>query len=113
LKHHIKTGVLVENSILLANDKNVHSGDYQNSWVAEAYGEFSSIVGRENFPCLFGRSALKRYSMKFLFVSQNNHNKNLLAGLLAYTKFVRETSLHDRLYSPLIVIFEKKRFSLS
>lgn len=53
---------------------------------------------------------MKRASLKLLFVSADDHETDLVGGLKSYTAFVRATSVDDRLYSPLVVIFEPTGF---
>lgn len=107
----IFTGVIVDQRVADQWLVGVSDTDQSNMWVAEAYRDFVQVVSGEGFPCLFGRSGLKRGSLKLLFVSSDHHETELVAGLASYTDFVRATPVDDRLYSPLIVIFEPKGFA--
>ncbi|WON80610.1 YqcI/YcgG family protein [Acinetobacter sp. UGAL515B_02] len=102
-----KSGIIVEQSDIEMK-ANFNNGSLLScNWMIEAYINFSNILSQNNFPCLFGRSAYKRKSLKFLFV---NEIIDLQKGLLLYTDFIKKTPLEERLYSPLIITFRRIGF---
>lgn len=110
MPYRTTSGVLVDQRALAAYD-NGQPGDAPASvWTLEAYRDFISILVRQDFPCLFGKRALKSQTLKFLFISEMDNARDLIRGMLAYTRFVRSTPLDERLYSPLIVVFQQADF---
>ncbi|MFW1675384.1 YqcI/YcgG family protein [Acinetobacter baumannii] len=104
----IRSGVLVDQVTL---EKQINSNGSPwliDKWMATAYADFSKVLSQNDFPCLFGRSANKRKTLKFLFVQETF---DLVIGMLAYTAFIKATPLEERLFNPLIVIFQKTGFS--
>lgn len=77
------------------------------SWQVEAYQDFAKHLQNEGFPCLFGKSALKRKTLKLLFVDAGQNERQLASGIRGFTEFTRQVPAKERLYSPLIVIFDQ------
>jgi len=80
-------------------------------WMAQAYQQFENILSDKGFPCLFGRRANKSGSCLLLFISRDEERAQLRDGMQAYVKFIHSTALQKRLFSPLIILFEKNDFS--
>lgn len=80
------------------------------NWMLGAYKKFIDILSSKDFPCLFGKQAVKAQSLKILFVSESTHLSDWVNGVLSYTSFVKTTPIKERLYSPLVVFFEKNSF---
>lgn len=78
------------------------------SWHADAVKDFTERLGRDDFPCLFARRAWNSCSILFLFCGRDEAGgfRDFLAGLTEFTRFVKDTALADRLFSPLVVFFE-------
>ncbi|WP_236534246.1 YqcI/YcgG family protein, partial [Pseudomonas syringae] len=91
---------------LLASDTAVEMG-----WKVQAYQQFEQVLSDKGFPCLFGRRANKSGSCLLLFIPCMHEQQTLRDGMQAYVKFVNDTALEDRLFNPLIVIFEKNDFN--
>lgn len=104
----VESGVVVDQRVLLEHADPGGAVCRADDWTMEAYADFSAILSRDNFPCLFGRNSLKRETLKFLFVRGADE---LVAGVLAYTAFVKATPLAERLYTPLVIIFEQTGFA--
>lgn len=103
-----RLGVIVDQNALEEQINSNESIWLIDKWMATAYANFSNVLSQRYFPCLFGRSAHKRKSLKFLFVQESYE---LIRGILDYTAFIKTTPLEERLYSPLIVIFKQTGFS--
>lgn len=103
----IRTGVIVE-QCFLSERCDCSAFPHSRDWTSAAYAGFAAVLSRSDFPCLFGRKAFWRESLKFLFV---RGAADLVAGVLAYTTFVKTTSLDTRLYSPLVIVFKHDGFA--
>ncbi|BAJ79392.1 hypothetical protein ACMV_00450 [Acidiphilium multivorum AIU301] len=81
----------------------------ESRWFADAFHGFLQIVDEDGFPCLFAKKSLKDKSPLFLFCEPcvGEEGMELHAGLLRYTRFVRDTVVVKRLYTPLIVFFHQ------
>ncbi|WP_024646013.1 YqcI/YcgG family protein [Pseudomonas syringae] len=104
-----KSEMLLRQSVvrqLLASDTAIEMG-----WRVQAYRQFEQVLSDQGFPCLFGRRANKSGSCLLLFIPEKHERQTLCEGLQAYVNFVNETPLEDRLFNPLIVIFEKNDFN--
>lgn len=104
----IRPGVIVDQNAL---EKQINSNESPwllEKWMASAYENFSTVLSHKHFPCLFARSAHKRETLKFLFVQETF---DLIIGMLAYTAFIKTTLLEERLFNPLIVIFQQTGFN--
>lgn len=83
------------------------------AWKMGAVKEITSILAEENFPCVFARRSNSLQGINFLFVDTVNpysfdseYNKDILiSGLQEYTNFCHAALAKDRLFSPLIIIF--------
>ncbi|KPX41892.1 YqcI/YcgG family protein [Pseudomonas syringae pv. tagetis] len=80
-------------------------------WKVQAYRQFEQVLSDKGFPCLFGRRANKSGSCLLLFIPVEHDRQTLCAGLQEYVRFVNDTPLEERLFNPLIVIFEKNDFN--
>ncbi|RMN40457.1 hypothetical protein SAMN05444506_107237 [Pseudomonas syringae] len=80
-------------------------------WRVQAYRQFEQVLSDKGFPCLFGRRANKSGSCLLLFIPCEHEQQALRDGMEEYVKFVNDTPLEDRLFNPLIVIFEKNDFN--
>lgn len=72
----------------------------------DAVEGFKSTLDEADFPCLFARKAQKQESIRFLFVRENCLEQDLVDGVSQYLRFVKNTELKERLYSPLVVFFQ-------
>lgn len=98
-------GVLT-NQFSLEENYNRSECNNHRSWVLDAYEDFISVLQNKAFPCLFGRNALKKKSLIFLFVSEEERLYDLKLGVTQYINFVKNVPVEQRLHSPLIIIFE-------
>ena len=75
--------------------------------VRAAYSEIGDALNNPAFPCLFAKRAWRDHSARFLYCAdeQCGGQSHFHDGVLAYTQFVKNTPLHDRLFCPLIAVF--------
>ncbi|WJV62685.1 YqcI/YcgG family protein [Pectobacteriaceae bacterium C52] len=106
----ITAGKLHQQSDIQMIAKDYLPGQMQEDWSIKAYSEFNNILNNGHFPCLFGRHAFKNTSLIFTFVTQQNPQSDLINSMMNYTKFVRDVPVKQRLYSPLVLFFEKQDF---
>lgn len=104
-----KSEMLLRQSVvrqLLESDTALEMG-----WRVRAYKQFEQVLSDKGFPCLFGRRANKSGSCLLLFIPVEQEQQTLCDGMREYVEFVNDTPLEDRLFNPLIVIFEKNDFT--
>jgi uncharacterized protein len=79
------------------------------SWRKKALEDFSKKLADDKFPCVFARKAWNNASIRFLFCEKQGtyEYSDFLSGLIEYTKFVRDTEIEKRLFSPLVVFFSE------
>jgi len=76
------------------------------NWMTSSFSDIEKKLNDSAFPCLFSKRAYKGQKSKFLFVSENDLENNLVNGLVEYTNFIKTASDKELTQSPLIVIFE-------
>lgn len=83
-------------------------------WKKEALNNFLQNVENPLFPCLFGKKSVKEKTYIPFFYSATKTGKNeLFNAFIEYTEFVKKTVLKDRIYTPLIVFFDRELESLA
>ncbi|HDQ0502938.1 TPA: YqcI/YcgG family protein [Escherichia coli] len=82
-----------------------------DEWIINAYRDISNIISRKDFPCLFGKHAWKLGSVLFAFIQNNDIEHQLVNALIELTNRVKNLPQEDRIYSPLLCVFENSNFS--
>lgn len=107
---------------MLSNGKVVIQSDLRNltrdhistyrvdDWRIEAFSNIISCLESQDFPCLFGRNALRKESLRFAFIGEHNSVNELTSVMTEFTKSIADTNITDRLYSPMLIIFKKADF---
>ncbi len=83
------------------------------NWEKRAVSEIVKTLQEETFPCVFAQRANDLRNLLFVFVSTDNSKEynsdyaldDLLKGLIEYTEFCKKIPTRERLYFPLIIIF--------
>nr|WP_240116335.1 YqcI/YcgG family protein [Erwinia endophytica] len=84
--------------------------DSASDWRLEGFKDISDRLNDSDFPCLFGRHAWKINSLLFTFVSHQEMLHNMLESMRAFIDRTHNTRPEERLYSPLVMIFEPSDF---
>lgn len=79
-------------------------------WMVNSYAEITERLSDSNFPCLFGRHAWKMETVLFSFISKKRRNEDLISSLSKLTKDTKIKKEEERLYSPLLCVFEDTNF---
>lgn len=80
-------------------------------WMLRALGQFEDAMENDNFPCLFGKKSIKLKQFYLFFSSINRPSEDLTNCFHEYTEFVKNIPARDRIYSPLVIFFERNAFS--
>lgn len=98
---------LITGKVYLQSELNTEIFACQSQYY-KAFLEFSERLNDNEFPCLFGRKAWKAGSIRFLFCEQKNIGsyEDFYTGPSEYTFFVKNVSVENRLFAPLVVFFD-------
>lgn len=101
-----KTNVLLTQEHI---EKSIHD-DALDMWIKNAYQNISEIIEKNDFPCLFGKHAWKLKSIFFVFLSKKSPIHDILSALTELTHRVKTVSKEERIYTPLLCVFEDTNF---
>lgn len=76
-------------------------------WQTDGFRDVALRLEDKDFPCLFARHAWKSQTLLFGFVSVHNASANLVAIMQSFVQRTRRLPEEERLYSPLLLIFEQ------
>ncbi|QII38857.1 YqcI/YcgG family protein [Rouxiella badensis] len=79
-------------------------------WRVEAFFDISLCMNDPLFPCLFARNAWKSEALNFAFVSTSSTQVDVISALKAFVHRTKTVKEEDRLYSPLLMVFEQTGF---
>ncbi|HGG6556696.1 TPA: YqcI/YcgG family protein [Salmonella enterica subsp. diarizonae serovar 61:i:z] len=80
-------------------------------WVVKSYADITEKLSNANFPCLFGRHSWKLETILFSFISKENRTKDIISSFSELTNITKIKKEEERLYSPLLCIFEETKFN--
>ncbi|WP_233592523.1 YqcI/YcgG family protein [Erwinia psidii] len=80
-------------------------------WKLDGFSDIAARLEERHFPCLFARHAWKSESLLFGFISQQQTTSEMLSVMDLFVRRTQSLPEEERLYSPLIVIFEQSEFS--
>ncbi|WP_438765801.1 YqcI/YcgG family protein [Kushneria sp. TE3] len=78
----------------------------EHDWRVDGCHDIKQSLTDKAFPCLFGRCAFRSGTTLFSFIGDDNMETDIVNCMKRYVEFVEHTSIEDRLFSPLIVMFE-------
>ncbi|EFE9533697.1 YqcI/YcgG family protein [Escherichia coli] len=82
-----------------------------DKWIIHAYTDISNIISRKDFPCLFGKHAWKLGSVLFAFIQSNDIEHQVVNALVELTNRTKNLPQEERIYSPLLCVFENSNLS--
>lgn len=80
-------------------------------WVEKSYADITEKLSNASFPCLFGRHAWKLETILFSFISKENRASDIISSFSELTNVTKIKKEEERLYSPLLCIFEETKFN--
>ncbi|CCG87043.1 YqcI/YcgG family protein [Erwinia piriflorinigrans] len=95
-------------------DKPIAESDIASSavgWQQDAFLDISNRLNDRHFPCLFARHAWKTESLLFSFIRSKATLTDMMNAMTAFIQRTQNTAEKDRLYSPLLMVFEQQGFS--
>ncbi|AXF74907.1 YqcI/YcgG family protein [Erwinia tracheiphila] len=104
-------GAILRQSDLMMLRRDVTNGTLHHGWKLDGFSDIADRLEGRHFPCLFARHAWKSESLLFGFISQQQTTSEMLAIMDLFVWRTRNLPEEERLYSPLIVIFEQSEFS--
>ncbi|CAG9001599.1 MAG: hypothetical protein CENE_03622 [Candidatus Celerinatantimonas neptuna] len=107
----ISSGIIYEHDDLYPYIHKIDDEFLLNLWMFQAFRYFYQILSDTRFPCLFGRHAFKQKTIEYGFVSEENHEENLIDLMFLYTEKNKNKSIKERLYHPMIIFFEKGKMN--
>lgn len=103
----IDDSILFSKDTWLTNDElDALTQEYPHSWQIEAYRNFTTIIGQENFPCLFAKHSLKSSKQHFIFLDnlQNEELNRFNEIIPHYVTKIRVQRLKKEFIQPLLVL---------
>lgn len=107
----VSSGTILKQSDLIMLQKDITNSAMCNDWKLDGFSDIADILGGRHFPCFFARHAWKSESLLFGFISQQQTTNEMLSLMKLFVRRTQSLPEEERLYSPLIIIFEQSEFS--
>lgn len=106
----LDNGKIIQQSAISTLTVNGNLPSSNKDWRVEAFGKIIQCIGGESFPCLFARNAWRKESLQFSFIGENDTVSDMIDAMTHYTETIANTKPEERLYSPLLLVFQQNEF---
>lgn len=108
----MKNSLLRNGTIIGQSDLQMLNRDFEkvcpvNEWQIDGFRDIAARLEDKAFPCLFARHAWKSETLLFGLISEENRAADMVAIMQRFTERTKKVPEEERLYSPLLLIFER------
>lgn len=103
----LRNGAIIRQSDLIVISSDAGNVCLVRDWSVDAFRDILARLNDKEFPCLFARHAWKSETLLFGLVSEDNTTCDLMAVMQSLVKRMHQLPEEERLYSPLLVIFQR------
>ncbi|MFP1723534.1 YqcI/YcgG family protein [Lonsdalea quercina] len=103
----LRNGTIIGQSNLMRLSSNAGKVCPVQEWQIDGFRDIAARLNDRAFPCLFARHAWKSKTLLFGLISEGNTAADMLAVMQRFTERTQKAPVEERLYSPLVLIFER------
>lgn len=103
----LRNGIIIGQSDLMMLSRDIGKVCPAKEWQIDGFRDIAARLDDREFPCLFARHAWKSETLLFGLISEGNTDADILAVMKGFTERTQSVPEEERLYSPLLLIFER------
>ncbi|MFC0140921.1 YqcI/YcgG family protein [Erwinia mallotivora] len=107
----LSNGAILRQTDLMMLHRVIVGARARKGWRLDGFSDIADKLEDRHFPCLFARHAWKSESLLFGFISRQQASSEMLSVMNLFIRRTQTLPEEQRLYSPLILIFEQNEFS--